>query len=126
MDAIGANNKSLSGDGNKTSYKIGDDDENSSNEELHPCLEKKSPSKAKKVIIISKPNSRTTLKSNSKTTVKSSSLNNEKASSSTLEMNFEGHLHKRLYVMFVFAGNSQLSSFVCGIGFFVFYLYVLF
>jgi hypothetical protein len=78
VEATDTSSKSLSGDGSETSYKIGDDYENSSNEELHPCPKKKSPSKAKKVAITSKPSSRTTLKSNSKTTAKSSSLNSEK------------------------------------------------
>ncbi len=84
-------------------------------------VQKKIPSKAKKVAIkSSKPNLTTTLKSNSKTTTKSFGLSGEKVNSSTLQMNVEEHLHKRMYVMFVFARNNELSSFVCGIGFFCF------
>jgi hypothetical protein len=64
----------------------------------------------------SKPNLKTTLKS----TTKSFGLSGKKVNSSTLQMNFEEHLHKRMYVMFVFARNNELSSFVCGIGFFCF------
>lgn len=121
MEATNASNKSLFGDGNETTYKIDDDDEDSSNEDLQPCPKKRTPSKVKKVAIKSSmPNSRITLKSNSKTTTKSSNLSGEKVNSLTLQMNFEEHLHKRMYFMFVFVMNSELSSFVYGINFFCF------
>ncbi len=42
MEATNASNKSLFGDGSETTYKIDDNDEDSSNEELQPCPKKNS------------------------------------------------------------------------------------
>lgn len=81
MEATNAISKCLFGDGNETTYKTGDYDEHNFGEELQSCPNRKSPSKAKNVVIrSSKPSLKIALKSSSKTTMKSFGLNSEKVS----------------------------------------------